>query len=38
MQRLREDFAADEIIVLTVAASYQARLRSTELLAGIFNA
>ena len=38
MHRLREDFAADEIVVLTVAASYQARARSTELLAGIFNA
>ena len=37
MVKLREDFAADEVIVLTVAASYQARRRSTELLAGIFN-
>jgi luciferase family oxidoreductase group 1 len=36
MAKLRADFAADEIVVLTVAASYRARLRSTELLAGIF--
>ena len=38
ISRLRDDFAADEVIILTVAASYQARARSTELLAGIFNA
>lgn len=33
MQELREGFAADEIVVLTVAASYKARQRSAELLA-----
>lgn len=30
---LKEQFVADEVVVLTVAASYQARLRSTQLLA-----
>ncbi len=33
---LQEEFAADEIVVLTVAASYRARLRSYELLAEAF--
>lgn len=33
MLELQERFVADEIVVLTVAASYQARLRSTQLLA-----
>ena len=33
---LREAFAADEVVVLTVAASYAARLRSYELLAEAF--
>lgn len=36
MLEMRERFAADEIVVLTVAASYRARLRSTELLAAAF--
>lgn len=36
MMRIRESFAADEIVVLTVAASYRARLRSTQLLAEAF--
>ncbi len=34
---LQADFAADEIVVLTVAASYRARLRSYELLAEAFD-
>ncbi len=33
---LREAFAADEVVVLTVAATYAARLRSHELLAEAF--
>ena len=33
---LQTEFAADEIVVLTVAASYRARLRSYELLAEAF--
>lgn len=33
---LQTEFAADEIVVLTVAASYEARLRSYELLAEAF--
>lgn len=33
MLAIREECAADEIVVLTVAASYAARLRSTQLLA-----
>lgn len=36
MRELRERFAADEVVVLTVAASYAARARSTELLAAAF--
>jgi len=36
MLELKELFAADEIIVLTVAASYAARLRSYQLLAEAF--
>ncbi len=36
MLQLQSQFAADEIIVLTVAASYAARLRSYELLAAAF--
>ena len=36
MRDLQSLFAADEIVVLTVAASYQARLRSYELLAQAF--
>lgn len=36
MRALQESFAADEIVVLTVAASYRARARSTELLAEAF--
>lgn len=36
MLDIREQFAADEIVVLTVAASYRARLRSTQLLAEAF--
>ena len=34
---LQAEFAADEIVVLTVAASYRARLRSCELLAEAFD-
>ena len=34
---LQAEFAADEIVVLTVAASYRARLRSYELLAEAFD-
>ena len=34
--RLQERFEADELIVLTVAGSYRARLRSYELLAEAF--
>ena len=34
--KIQEDFAADEIVVLTVAGSYAARLRSYELLADAF--
>jgi luciferase family oxidoreductase group 1 len=37
LQALQEQFDADELIVLTVAGSYRARLRSYELLAGAFN-
>ena len=37
MVDLKEKFAADEIIVLTVAASYAARSRSYELLAEAFD-
>ena len=36
ISELRESFAADEVVILTVAASYKARLRSTELLAEVF--
>lgn len=36
MLEIQARFAADEIIVLTVAASYSARLRSYELLAAAF--
>jgi alkanesulfonate monooxygenase SsuD/methylene tetrahydromethanopterin reductase-like flavin-dependent oxidoreductase (luciferase family) len=36
MHALQEQFDADELIVLTVAGSYQARLRSYELLADAF--
>lgn len=36
MLRIQSDFAADEIVVLTVAGSYKARLRSTQLLAEAF--
>ena len=36
MVELQELFAVDEAIVLTVAASYRARLRSCELLAEAF--
>lgn len=36
MLELQEQFAADEIVVLTVAASYEARLRSYQLLAEAF--
>jgi alkanesulfonate monooxygenase SsuD/methylene tetrahydromethanopterin reductase-like flavin-dependent oxidoreductase (luciferase family) len=36
MLALKDRFAADEIVVLTVAASYAARLRSYELLAEAF--
>lgn len=36
MLALKERFAADEIVVLTVAGSYAARLRSHELLAEAF--
>lgn len=34
--QIQQDFAADEIVVLTVAGSYAARLRSYELLAEAF--
>lgn len=36
MEALREQFAADELIVLSVTASYAARLRTYELLAQAF--
>jgi luciferase family oxidoreductase group 1 len=36
MRHLEEQFEADEVIVLTVAASYAARLRSYQLLAEAF--
>ena len=36
MLALQEQFQADELVVLTVAGSYRARLRSYELLAGAF--
>jgi hypothetical protein len=36
MLELQELFAADEIVVLTVAASYEARQRSYQLLAEAF--
>ena len=36
MHALKERFVADELIVLTVAPSYKARLRSYELLAEAF--
>ncbi|WGS49163.1 LLM class flavin-dependent oxidoreductase [Paraburkholderia sp. D15] len=36
MRALQEQFQADELIVLTVAGSYRARLRSYELLADAF--
>ncbi|SIT38863.1 conserved hypothetical protein [Paraburkholderia piptadeniae] len=36
LHALQEQFDADELIVLTVAGSYRARLRSYELLAGAF--
>jgi luciferase family oxidoreductase group 1 len=36
LHELQEQFMADELIVLTVAGSYQARLRSYELLADAF--
>jgi luciferase family oxidoreductase group 1 len=38
MLELKERFVADEIVVLTVAASYHARLRTTQLLAEAFSA
>ena len=38
VRELKEGFAADEVVVLTVAASYRARLRSTQLLAEAFAA
>ncbi|MCF7694960.1 MULTISPECIES: hypothetical protein [Mycetohabitans] len=34
---VQQQFNADELIVLTVAASYKARLRSYELLAQAFD-
>jgi luciferase family oxidoreductase group 1 len=37
LHALQERFEADELIVLTVAGSYQARLRSYQLLAEAFN-
>jgi alkanesulfonate monooxygenase SsuD/methylene tetrahydromethanopterin reductase-like flavin-dependent oxidoreductase (luciferase family) len=37
LHALQEQFDADELIVLTVAGSYRARLRSYELLAGAFD-
>ncbi|MFX8110448.1 hypothetical protein ABTK99_19285, partial [Acinetobacter baumannii] len=36
MHALKDRFVADELIVLTVAPSYKARLRSYELLAEAF--
>lgn len=36
MRAVKDSFAADEIVVLTVAASYAARTRSYELLAEVF--
>ncbi len=36
MQELRESFAADELIILTVAPSYKNRLRTAELIAATF--
>ncbi|WP_213299925.1 LLM class flavin-dependent oxidoreductase [Paraburkholderia sacchari] len=36
LHALKDDFRADELIVLTVAGSYEARLRSYELLAEAF--
>jgi alkanesulfonate monooxygenase SsuD/methylene tetrahydromethanopterin reductase-like flavin-dependent oxidoreductase (luciferase family) len=36
LHELQQRFDADELIVLTVAGSYQARLRSYELLAEAF--
>jgi len=36
MHALKERFVADELIVLTVAPSYKARMRSYELLAEAF--
>jgi len=36
MLALQEQFQADELVVLTVAGSYRARLRSYELLADAF--
>jgi luciferase family oxidoreductase group 1 len=36
MHKVQEECQADEIVVLTVAASYAARMRSTELLAQSF--
>lgn len=37
VRELKESFVADEVVVLTVAASYRARLRSTQLLAEAFS-
>jgi alkanesulfonate monooxygenase SsuD/methylene tetrahydromethanopterin reductase-like flavin-dependent oxidoreductase (luciferase family) len=37
MRALQEQFDADELIVLTVAGSYRARLRSYQLLAEAFD-
>jgi len=37
MHELKDSFSADEIVVLTVAASYRARQRSTQLLAECFS-
>jgi len=37
MHELKDSFAADEIVVLTVAASYKARQRSAQLLAESFS-
>jgi alkanesulfonate monooxygenase SsuD/methylene tetrahydromethanopterin reductase-like flavin-dependent oxidoreductase (luciferase family) len=36
MHELQEQFQADELMVLTVAGSYRARLRSYQLLADAF--
>jgi hypothetical protein len=36
LHALQEQFQADELMVLTVAGSYRARLRSYELLADAF--